>query len=173
MSSNDSQQFHWHFTELNDNDFEIHGRTLFFIIILFAIVVLLTLLFLYARWVCRYQYHHFPTRHSLHAPNPPLSRPQGLDPTIIKALPITLHQSSSSSSSCDLNSSNTGCEVETECCICLGLFDDGDKVKVLPNCKHFFHSECVDRWLTAQSSCPLCRASLRNDSSSLVSVLIE
>lgn len=49
---------------------------------------------------------------------------------------------------------------ELECCICLGGFEDGEKVKVLPNCEHAYHSLCVDKWLSSHSSCPLCRDSL-------------
>ncbi|KAJ9160358.1 hypothetical protein P3X46_025766 [Hevea brasiliensis] len=158
MSSQDSQPFHWHFSaDLNDNDFVIHGQTLFLIIIiLFSLLVLITTLFLYARCVCRYRQQHFPNNPPLHAP--PL-RSQGLHPTIIKSLPVTLHQSSSSSL-CGGNRGNSNVVVEAECCICLGVFEDGDKVKVLPECHHSFHSECVDRWLSARSNCPLCRASL-------------
>lgn len=55
-------------------------------------------------------------------------------------------------------------EQDVECCICLGVFEDGDKVKVLPLCKHCFHAECVDKWLCSHSSCPLCRASLQDES---------
>ncbi|XP_050210986.1 RING-H2 finger protein ATL66 [Mercurialis annua] len=147
MSSQDSQPFHWHFsTELNHNDLEIHGRTLFFIVILLALVILITLLSLYARWVCRYQQHHIPSSNPLSHTLAPSQRGLGLDQTMIKAIPISLHQSSSSSSSL------------SECCICLGVFEEGDKVKVLPECNHFFHCECVDKWLVTHSSCPLCRA---------------
>ncbi|KAE8714450.1 RING-H2 finger protein ATL74 [Hibiscus syriacus] len=47
-----------------------------------------------------------------------------------------------------------------ECPICLGEFLDGDKVKVLPKCKHGFHVRCIDKWLLSRSSCPNCRHSL-------------
>lgn len=48
----------------------------------------------------------------------------------------------------------------TECPICLGEFVDGEKVRVLPKCKHGFHVRCVDLWLASHSSCPTCRQSL-------------
>ncbi|XP_071740193.1 RING-H2 finger protein ATL66-like [Rutidosis leptorrhynchoides] len=32
---------------------------------------------------------------------------------------------------------------EMECCICLGVFDEGDEVKVLPKCSHTYNFECV------------------------------
>ncbi|EXB29971.1 RING-H2 finger protein ATL66 [Morus notabilis] len=62
--------------------------------------------------------------------------------------------------------------MAAECSICLGVFEDGEKVKVLPGCSHCYHPECVDRWLSAQPSCPLCRASLRVDSP-VLKVVVE
>lgn len=48
----------------------------------------------------------------------------------------------------------------TECLICLGDFEDGEKVRVLPKCNHGFHVRCIDTWLLSRSSCPTCRQSL-------------
>ena len=48
----------------------------------------------------------------------------------------------------------------TDCPICLGEFEEGDKVRVLPKCHHGFHMKCVDTWLVSHSSCPTCRHSL-------------
>lgn len=45
-----------------------------------------------------------------------------------------------------------------ECAICLGEFVEGERVRVLENCKHCFHIRCIQRWLNAHSSCPTCRA---------------
>ncbi|RDX61789.1 RING-H2 finger protein ATL63, partial [Mucuna pruriens] len=33
---------------------------------------------------------------------------------------------------------------------------------MLRECEHVFHSECLDMWLSAHPSCPLCRASLHH-----------
>ncbi|KAL6620422.1 hypothetical protein ACP70R_035561 [Stipagrostis hirtigluma subsp. patula] len=51
-----------------------------------------------------------------------------------------------------------GDEAEEEvCAICLGEFADGEKVRVLPRCRHGFHVRCVDAWLVSRGSCPTCR----------------
>lgn len=42
------------------------------------------------------------------------------------------------------------------CCICLAKYTDNDLLRELP-CTHFFHTECVDRWLKINASCPLCK----------------
>ncbi|PIN03960.1 hypothetical protein CDL12_23509 [Handroanthus impetiginosus] len=148
-----SQQFRWHYAEFDDSNFQIHGRTLFFIVVLFSIIILVALLFIYARWVCRIGPPPASTS-APHARSPLPPPPRGLDAATINSFPIVLHK----------NSPADGGAGEAECCICLGVFGDGEKVKVLPQCEHCFHSECVDKWLTTHSSCPLCRASLRVDS---------
>ncbi|KAG5559405.1 hypothetical protein RHGRI_009067 [Rhododendron griersonianum] len=42
------------------------------------------------------------------------------------------------------------------CCICLARYADNDELRELP-CSHFFHTECVDKWLKINASCPLCK----------------
>ncbi|KAF7816498.1 RING-H2 finger protein ATL66-like [Senna tora] len=126
MTSQDAQGFTWHYMELDDRNLEIRGRTFFIIIVLFSIVLLVTLLFLYARWIWRYR-GHIPTSYTpnqaRHAPPPPPPQQEGLDPASIKKLPIILHQTPS----------DPNCKLEeTECCICLSAFKDGEKLKEPP-----------------------------------------
>ncbi|CAL5389655.1 unnamed protein product [Camellia sinensis] len=48
---------------------------------------------------------------------------------------------------------------EGSCCaVCLSEFDEGETVRVLPECSHCFHVLCIDSWLRSNPSCPLCRA---------------
>lgn len=49
-------------------------------------------------------------------------------------------------------------EVRTtlECTVCLEMLDDGDKMRILP-CLHQFHATCIDKWLSQQATCPVCK----------------
>ncbi|CAN6226866.1 unnamed protein product [Urochloa humidicola] len=47
---------------------------------------------------------------------------------------------------------------EPTCAVCLADFDDGETVRVLPECLHYFHAECIGTWLQGSTSCPMCRA---------------
>ncbi|GFZ07991.1 C3H4 type zinc finger protein [Actinidia rufa] len=42
------------------------------------------------------------------------------------------------------------------CCICLAKYAENDELRELPCC-HFFHVECIDKWLKINASCPLCK----------------
>ncbi|KAK4757987.1 hypothetical protein SAY87_019288 [Trapa incisa] len=49
---------------------------------------------------------------------------------------------------------------DTSCSICLSDYQETDTVRILPECKHFFHVKCVDPWLKQHSTCPICRKQL-------------
>lgn len=50
-------------------------------------------------------------------------------------------------------------EAEVDCVVCLENLKMGDKCRLLPNCKHSFHVECIDSWLLKTPICPVCRTS--------------
>ncbi|XVF46116.1 hypothetical protein PTKIN_Ptkin03bG0000900 [Pterospermum kingtungense] len=58
----------------------------------------------------------------------------------------------------------------TDCPICLGEFAEGEKVGVLPMCRHGFHARCIDIWLLSNSSCPLCRQAMLDNTTSCVNI---
>ncbi|KAJ0808144.1 putative transcription factor C2H2 family [Helianthus annuus] len=70
----------------------------------------------------------------------------GLEKRALRKIPVAVFRLRTSGSS--------------ECSICLGDFVDGERVRVLPECKHEFHVKCVDKWLKEHASCPNCRRSL-------------
>ncbi|XVE82482.1 hypothetical protein DITRI_Ditri16bG0008400 [Diplodiscus trichospermus] len=46
----------------------------------------------------------------------------------------------------------------SNCAICLEDYVAGDRVRVLPRCKHMFHKSCIEEWLQVPSlHCPICR----------------
>ncbi|XBI10912.1 hypothetical protein VPH35_138073 [Triticum aestivum] len=51
-----------------------------------------------------------------------------------------------------------GGEEAATCSVCLGVFQQGETVRLLPACMHLYHVECIDPWLDAHSTCPLCRS---------------
>ncbi|XP_028806446.1 E3 ubiquitin-protein ligase ATL31-like [Neltuma alba] len=53
---------------------------------------------------------------------------------------------------------------ELECAVCLSEFEDHETLRLIPNCNHVFHPECIDAWLASHVTCPLCRANLKPDS---------
>ncbi|KAL2480887.1 RING/U-box superfamily protein [Abeliophyllum distichum] len=69
----------------------------------------------------------------------------GIDPKVIASLPIFRFKS--------LRGQKDG----LECAVCLNKFEPAEVLRLLPKCKHAFHVECVDTWLDAHSTCPLCR----------------
>nr|XP_034580722.1 E3 ubiquitin-protein ligase Os03g0188200-like [Setaria viridis] len=46
------------------------------------------------------------------------------------------------------------------CAVCLEDVRAGEVVRQLPACRHLFHGDCVDAWLRAHRTCPLCRCDL-------------
>ncbi|KAK3413251.1 RING-H2 finger protein ATL56 [Eucalyptus grandis] len=44
------------------------------------------------------------------------------------------------------------------CVVCLEEFKIGDKCRLLPICRHSFHTECIDAWLLKMANCPICRS---------------
>lgn len=44
-----------------------------------------------------------------------------------------------------------------ECPICLSEFEEGDELRILPQCMHSFHVACIDMWLYLHPNCPMCR----------------
>lgn len=54
----------------------------------------------------------------------------------------------------------------TECGVCLAEFDTSASVIKLP-CRHFFHPNCISKWLTqCKNTCPLCTAPIEQEASS-------
>ena len=57
--------------------------------------------------------------------------------------------------------STPGSEEGVDCAVCLSKIAGGEEIRVLM-CDHFFHRNCLDRWVGfnfTNATCPLCRGS--------------
>lgn len=122
------------------------------IILLSFVVLLVTILHIYARYVLRRQARRQAALHRLgfitSAANVQLT---GLDPSVMASLPIFVFKQTNGNESDDMGSSSM------ECSVCLSMLEDGEMARTLPNCKHTFHAECIDKWFGSNSTCPICR----------------
>ena len=50
---------------------------------------------------------------------------------------------------------NQTCVNEDECSICYETTKDSEIIKL--KCDHFFHKECIEKWVEKAGTCPLCR----------------
>ncbi|PWA41091.1 Zinc finger, RING/FYVE/PHD-type [Artemisia annua] len=103
------------------------------------------LLLLYAKHCRRSSNNNYPPSGHVSATPYTARENSGIDRTIIESLPVFRF------------GSLTGQKDGLECAVCLSRFDQSEVLRLLPKCKHAFHVECVDTWLDAHSTCPLCR----------------
>ncbi|WVZ19527.1 hypothetical protein V8G54_006849 [Vigna mungo] len=60
-----------------------------------------------------------------------------------------------------------------ECPVCLSVYEEGEEVRKLPQCKHYFHVLCIDMWLYSHFDCPICRTPVLVGHLSPVDAFIE
>ncbi|CAA7018514.1 unnamed protein product [Microthlaspi erraticum] len=146
---------------------EMMGKVILFVVVsLFAAILFLLLLHLYARlfwWRVEQHFNlnlirsddpgstvHVIGRHNQRRrfifaqaqEDPP--RNTGLDSSLLQSIPVVVFKS-------------TDFKDGIECSVCLSDLVDGDKARVLPRCNHGFHVDCIDMWFQSHSTCPLCR----------------
>lgn len=46
------------------------------------------------------------------------------------------------------------------CSICTSEYESGDDIRRLNRCRHEFHETCIDTWLSAHNTCPVCRSAV-------------
>ncbi|WVZ12455.1 hypothetical protein V8G54_016985 [Vigna mungo] len=57
---------------------------------------------------------------------------------------------------------------DDECSVCLSGFEEGEEVRKLLQCKHWFHAPCIDMWLYSHLDCPICRTPVLGFSQTLL-----
>jgi Ring finger domain len=88
------------------------------------------------------------TVEALQSQSQPLDPNTGLGETLINRIALLKYRK------------NDGLVVSTDCSVCLGEFNEDESLRLLPECTHAFHVECIDKWLESHSNCPICRASV-------------
>jgi len=48
-------------------------------------------------------------------------------------------------------------DFQTVCSVCIENIKINEWYKQLPKCEHYFHADCIDKWLRLRNSCPVCR----------------
>lgn len=130
------------------------------IVILFAVVIIMVCLHIYARWYLlrsrRRQIRRARRRTHLvfyiEPSNPANIIPiptRGLDALVLKSLPTFTYKE---------ERENDKEKEVLECAVCLSEFEEGERGRVLPKCNHSFHVDCIDMWFHSHSTCPICRS---------------
>lgn len=133
------------------NGFRYRANPLYLIIALSIATFIVIVIYIILRLFCK--------------PDPRVDTPDGpgqpatvgLDPSVLETFPI-LKNTEVAAHRAD--------KGPVDCPVCLGSFDeaddDGEKLllRLLPECNHIFHVNCVDPWLMDHSTCPLCRTNL-------------
>ncbi|KAK4745377.1 hypothetical protein SAY87_011689 [Trapa incisa] len=130
------------------------------VISLMIVVVLVVVLHIYARCDLRRQARRRAALHTLslrvarlRSAEPPQLHKGGLDSTVIATLPIFKFKGAVDAAAARGGEKAAG----PDCAVCLSSLEDVDMVRLLPNCSHIFHAECIDKWLSLHTTCPICR----------------
>ncbi|KAF8029186.1 hypothetical protein BT93_E1758 [Corymbia citriodora subsp. variegata] len=97
-------------------------------------------------WLRRY-----PPASAAASSRPPPAANRGLKKKTLQSLPKIVYGLEEG------GGTGAAARLPVECAICLGEFAEGDEVRLLPQCGHGFHVDCIDPWLGSHSSCPSCR----------------
>ncbi|GAB4844535.1 hypothetical protein Ancab_037915 [Ancistrocladus abbreviatus] len=81
----------------------------------------------------------------------------GLDQSVINSYPKFPYNKKRGE--IDNSNKNSDSNSNSMCSICLCDYKEGEMLRMMPDCKHFFHLCCLDAWLRLNGSCPVCRNS--------------
>jgi len=139
-------------------------------IICLILVLFVLLLHFYARWIWlqsarftrRSRQRSASTRRRFYftGEEPARLRNVGLDSAILETLPMFVYTSQNFTDG-------------LECAVCLCELEENEKGRLLPNCRHRFHVDCIDMWFLSHSTCPLCRTGAQPEQEVLESARLQ
>lgn len=133
------------------------------IIGIFATILLLVFYYVFVIKCClnRSRIHRFFSfsRNINHDHSLTSTEVKGLHESVIRSIPIFRFQIQKDSDN-----------DTRECAVCLAEFLQDEKLRMIPNCAHVFHIDCIDVWLQNNANCPLCRNSISMSTTSHFSV---
>ncbi|THU67139.1 hypothetical protein C4D60_Mb05t21500 [Musa balbisiana] len=87
---------------------------------------------------------------------------RGLDPSVIRSIPVVKFTKARD------DDDDTDQRMSfRDCAVCLNEFREEERLKLLPNCSHAFHIDCIDTWLQFNAKCPLCRSDIASSPTGL------
>ncbi|KAL8048149.1 hypothetical protein ABFX02_07G044900 [Erythranthe guttata] len=89
---------------------------------------------------------------------------RGLTESAIRSIPVFKFKKKAAS--IINNNNNNAAMIKTttcDCAVCLNEFQEDEKLRIIPNCGHLFHIDCIDVWLQNNANCPLCRTSISSN----------
>ncbi|MCO5573675.1 hypothetical protein L7F22_027447 [Adiantum nelumboides] len=124
------------------------------IIIIFCCAFFIVSLHIFGKWLWRSRNRQ---QGDFQAHAPITMRNAGLSKAAIASLPTFIYTEAA-----DIIDDTSRSAGSLECVVCLSKFQQDEKGRMLPSCKHCFHIECIDMWFYSHSTCPLCRAMHRS-----------
>lgn len=128
-------------------ELKVYQSFIFSVPIFFTFVLLLLFYLIYLRRRRRLDWSSVQMRTSNLVNNEIVSSELGLKKEVREMLPIIVYKESFT-------------VTDTQCSVCLGEYEAGEKLQQIPACGHIFHMDCIGSWLSTHTTCPLCRLSL-------------
>jgi len=131
--------WNWNLTSIHSSyDFSEKRTSVLFVSVSFIVLMLISLAWLVFYYVQRFRYIHAKDRMERK-----LSCQAKRALAIIPTIGITQEEGDEDGN------------MDT-CAVCIETYRIGETVRILP-CNHRFHKNCIDQWLLARRTCPMCK----------------